>query len=89
VLNYHPDLEAYRTDRFMGYVDSPAVETGWLLWGFNNDSFMNLVPVSEAAVATRADSKGVPTWVWLAVAAPAAVIVGGVLISRPRGEDVE
>ncbi len=89
VLNNQPNLEAYRTDRFTGYVKSPDVESGWLLWGYDPSSFLNLVPVSDEVVASSSDSGGLPSWIWIAVLVGAGVIIGLVVVGRRRDGDEE
>lgn len=86
VLNYWSDLQAYRADRFEGYVLSPAVDNGLLLFGWNNESYMNLVPVSDEAAAevAAASSSGIPTWVWAAILVGAVVVIGGIVMARRK-----
>ena len=81
VLNYWGDLQAYRTDRFTGYLPSPAVETGDLIFGWNEKSLFNLTLVGNAAAPA---SPGLPVWVWLALIGTIAVVVIVVAIARRR-----
>ena len=80
VLMYEPELQAYRTDRFEGWVrtpgDGPAVFTHSLL------TYENLRPISEAAPAAPADEESSPfIWILLAVA---AVVAGFILARRKK-----
>jgi peptide/nickel transport system substrate-binding protein len=81
VLGYDNVLEAYRSDRFTGFVQQPEGEgqimeqTGY--WGFYGAR-----PVEGAA---ESDS-GLPTGVWLALGAGALALlaVGGTVVVRRR-----
>lgn len=86
VLNYWGDTSAYRTDRFTGWVKKPNVETGLLLFAWDTkETYLNLVPVSEAAAPAR---PGLPGWVWIAIVGGVVVVIGAVaLLRRRRGEE--
>jgi peptide/nickel transport system substrate-binding protein len=86
VLNYWTTLEAYRTDTFEGYVESPATD-GTLTHGYTNDTYMNLVPVGEGSAA--ASTTGLPAWIWIAVAIGVVLIVVAVVMSRRRSSSEE
>lgn len=62
VLVYPGWLQAYRTDRFTGYVPAPGPD-GYLLPGYNYDSYVELRPVTTAGGSTPAPV-GPPGWVW-------------------------
>ncbi len=47
VLNTSPDLQAYRTDRFEGWVKQPA-ETGPVLFSNSSPSYWNLKPIASS-----------------------------------------
>jgi peptide/nickel transport system substrate-binding protein len=72
VLAYPNWLEAYRNDRFTGWVGAPGPD-GYLLPTYNYDSLVSLKPVTGS---TSGSSTGLPGWVWLAI----AVAVVGVVI---------
>ncbi len=90
VLNYWSDLQAYRTDRFTGYVKTPDKETGLLLFGWGPQSYLNLVPVAaeEGGPVGAPAQPGLPGWVWAAIIGGIVVVVGGAaLIRRGRREE--
>lgn len=76
VLAYPNWLEAYRSDRFTGWVGAPGVD-GYLVPQYNYDSFLYVHPVRGGSVATPGS---VPGWIWLL--GLAAVIGGTVLLIR-------
>lgn len=86
VLNYWGDLQAYRTDRFTGYVKKPAVDNGLLLFSWDGKaSYLNIRPITGASEAAGA---GLPAWIWIAIAGGIVVVIGIVaLLRRGRGEE--
>jgi peptide/nickel transport system substrate-binding protein len=72
VLAYPGWLQAYRTDRYTGYVPAPGPH-GYLLPGYNYDSYVELRPVTQAG-ATPAPV-GPPGWVWASLLAVLAVFL--------------
>jgi peptide/nickel transport system substrate-binding protein len=86
VLWYDNDLEAYRSDRWTGFVQQPA-QQGYLLDQWGTYSLQQVRPAS-GNVSTAAEAEGgVPGGVWAAIGAGIVVlIVVGVLISRRRDE---
>jgi peptide/nickel transport system substrate-binding protein len=82
VLNYWSDLQAYRTDRFTGYVKKPDVDNGLLLFSWDTkETYMNLVPVAGAKEAAQ---PGLPVWVWGAIVGGIVVAAGLLLALRGR-----
>jgi peptide/nickel transport system substrate-binding protein len=81
VLAYPGWLQAYRSDRFTGWVPAPG-DDGYLLPGYNYDSLVALQPASETVASTSGGSSGIPGWVWLA---GAVVIVGAIVALSKRG----
>ena len=83
VLYDDPNLQAYRSDRWTGFITQPE-EGGDLLAQYGPFSFIALRPVSEAsaAEAARDSSKGLPPAVWIGVLL--LVVVGGVVLLRSR-----
>ncbi|EIE99089.1 ABC transporter substrate-binding protein [Saccharomonospora glauca] len=81
VLGYDNVLEAYRSDRFTGFVQQPEGEgqimeqTGY--WGFYG---------AEPVEAAGGESSGLSTGAWLALGAGALVLVavGGTVVVRRR-----
>ena len=85
VLSYTQLLDAWRTDRFTGYLAQPEGE-GDLLATWGPFSFINLRLVTgEAAAAAR--SEGVPGWVWIGIVVGLAVVAGGIMLGRRRVSD--
>jgi peptide/nickel transport system substrate-binding protein len=62
VLAYPGWLQAYRSDRFTGYVPAPGPQ-GYLLPGYNYDSYVALRP-ADAATGGAPAPVGPPGWVW-------------------------
>jgi peptide/nickel transport system substrate-binding protein len=84
VTFYYDDLEAYRTDRFTGWVQQPA-GTGAALFQWGVWSYLHIRPVTGAAAADGSSSSGGAT-VWVIVAVLAVVVIGGaVTFARRRG----
>ncbi|HEX7247489.1 MAG TPA: ABC transporter substrate-binding protein, partial [Actinomycetota bacterium] len=89
VLAYPGWLQAYRNDRFTGWVPAPG-ENGYLMPGYNYDSVVALRAVDATVAASSGGSSGIPGWIWLVVAVGAvALIVGFSRRGRRRelGED--
>jgi peptide/nickel transport system substrate-binding protein len=80
VLSYPGWLEAYRNDRFTGWIGAPGAN-GYLLPGYNYDSLVAVHPVEGATLGSSASSS-VPGWIWIVVA---AVIAAGVVLLMRRG----
>lgn len=85
VLAYPNWLQAYRTDRFEGWVPAPG-ENGYLLPSYNYNSLLAAHPVEGAAA--EGSSPGLPPWIWVVVA---VVVIGGgaFLVFRPRRRERE
>jgi ABC-type transport system substrate-binding protein len=90
VLTYPYQLEAYRTDRWTGWVRTPTDAPGWsgsaLYSWMNRDTYTNVGP-QVAAVETGASHTGLVVAVLVAAAAAVAALV--VLRARRRGKAVE
>ena len=82
VLWYPAFLQAYRTDRFTGYVPSPQPR-GDLLMGYNRHAMLSIRPVGEATAAT--ETRGIPAGVWIGIAAGVVVLILILLLVRRRG----
>ena len=82
VLAYPNWLEAYRTDRFTGWVGQPG-PGGYVLPTYNYDTWLSLHPTGET---TSSGSSSVPGWVWLVVV---LAIVGIALVVMRRGRKIE
>ena len=79
VLAYPGWLQAYRDDRFAGWVPAPGAE-GYLLPGYNYDSLVELRPVDDTVAGSSGGAGGLPGWAWLA----AAVVTTGLIVSTSR-----
>ena len=79
VLFDDTDLQAYRTDRFEGWLRQPA-DTGPVLFSNTSPSYANLTPTGDGS------SGGSNTALWIAVAAGAVALlaIGGVFAVRRR-----
>jgi peptide/nickel transport system substrate-binding protein len=85
ITYYYDDLEAYRTDRFTGWVQQPA-GTGALLFQYGTWSYRNIRPVtaSAAAAADGSSSGSNATVILLVVVVVIVVLGGGALAMRRR-----
>ncbi|MGZ8580855.1 MAG: ABC transporter substrate-binding protein [Actinomycetota bacterium] len=79
VLAYPGWLQAYRDDRFTGWVPAPGAG-GYLLPGYNYDSLVELRPVDDTVAGSSGGAGGLPGWAWLA----AAVVTAGLIVSTSR-----
>jgi peptide/nickel transport system substrate-binding protein len=84
VTYYYDDLEAYRSDRFTGWVHQPTGD-GALLFQWGVWSYLNVRPVVKAAGSTSSSGGTNPT-VWVLVGVAAVVLIGAAFtIGRRRG----
>jgi peptide/nickel transport system substrate-binding protein len=84
VLAYPGWLQAYRSDRFTGWVPSPGPH-GYLIPGYTYDSFVQLRPVDGAPGGSSGGTTGPSGFAWLfATAAATALIVGTSRRNRRR-----
>jgi peptide/nickel transport system substrate-binding protein len=81
VLAYPGSLQAYRNDRFTGWVPNPG-DDGYLLPGYNYDSLVSLRAVDDSVAATSGGSSGIPGWIWLV---GGVVVVAGIVVLSRRG----
>ena len=77
VLAYPGWLQAYRDDRFTGWVPAPGAR-GYLMPGYNYDSLVELRPVNESATASETGRISGLTW----LVATAGVVAVGMWLSR-------
>lgn len=77
-----PDLQAYRTDTFEGWVQQPA-EIGPVMFSNSSPSYAVLVPVG-GDVPGGGDSDDGTNWLLIGGIAAAVVIVGGFLVTRRK-----
>ena len=81
VLFEDADLQAYRTDRFDGWIEQPA-DIGPVLFSNTSPTYTNLSLVDGGG-----GSSGSNIALWIAIAVGAVVILGGgaLLLTRRRG----
>jgi peptide/nickel transport system substrate-binding protein len=84
VLFYLPYFQAYRSDRFTGFVPQPQPK-GDLLTGYSRDAILSIRPTAAGSAAR--ETRGIPPVVWIAIVAGVVVIGGGVLLLRRRGAE--
>jgi peptide/nickel transport system substrate-binding protein len=76
-----PDLQAYRTDTFEGWVQQPA-EIGPVMFSNSSPSYAVLHPVGSDAPGGEADSG--TNWLLIGGIAAAVAVVGGLLVTRRK-----
>ncbi|CAN5229250.1 ABC transporter substrate-binding protein [soil metagenome] len=87
VLYYDANLQAYRSDRWTGFLNQPEPD-GDLLSGYGNYTFVNLRPVTKAAAGDEEEGGSAFTWVWVGlVAGPLLLVAVALLIRRRKGEE--
>jgi peptide/nickel transport system substrate-binding protein len=80
VTFYYDDLEAYRTDRFTGFVPQPS-PNGALLFQYGAWSYLNVRPV---AATNTGSSGGNGATIGVIVAVVAVVVIGGLVFLLRR-----
>ena len=90
VLWEEPTLQAYRSDRWRGFVQQPTGD-GDLLASSGPFSYVSIEPVSEevAAQSARESARGIPPGVWVAIAVGVVAVVGLVMFRRSRIDEDE
>lgn len=84
VLWYDNDLEAYRSDRWTGFVQSPSTE-GYLLDQYTMYSALTVKPVSGSTGTAAEAEGGLPAVTWvIAGLAIVALLVGASMLRRRR-----
>lgn len=79
VISYDADLQAYRTDRFTGWVRQPA-GTGPVLFSNSSPTYALLTPVASSA----ASSGGLSTAAIIGIVVAAVVVAGGLVFLLVR-----
>jgi peptide/nickel transport system substrate-binding protein len=91
VLLYESDLQAYRSDRWTGFISQPQPQ-GSLLFAFGPQSYINIHPVSGGQAAGQdsggSGGGGSSPILWIVLAA-VVILIGGALIVRRRGKSAE
>jgi peptide/nickel transport system substrate-binding protein len=85
VLWYDNYLQAYRSDRWTGFVHQPEGD-GTILFQYGHYSDLRIQP--KTAVTASTSGGGIPPWVWIGVA---VVVIAGIAfaVSRRRREEDE
>ncbi len=86
VLAYPGWVQAYRSDRFTGWIPAPGAH-GYLMPGYNYDSLVAVRPVATSTEGATGSSS-VPGWLWLVVIGGIAVI-STLLVRRGRRRDLD
>jgi peptide/nickel transport system substrate-binding protein len=81
VLWYPNAFEAWRSDRWEGYVRWPEPD-GLVFWG-NPYSMLSVTPLADASTAAESDS-GLPASVWVGGIVIVVAGIGGVFLARRR-----
>ena len=76
VLDYAPDLQAYRTDRFQGWVRQP-VDTGPVIFSNTSPSYALLEPVAAGDGANEDDGGSSNTGLIIVIAVLGVLVIGG------------
>ena len=87
VLAYPQILSAYRTDKFEGYVRSPA--DGSPIFAWRVDSYMNLKPVTATSEGSGGGGVSAGAWLIGIAVGGLALAAGAVIVNRRRSEEDE
>ncbi|MEX2275010.1 MAG: ABC transporter substrate-binding protein [Actinomycetota bacterium] len=86
VLYYENDLEAYRQDRWTGFVENPS-PNGYLMYQYTPYTIRSLRP-ADGNVGTAAEAEGgVSGGIWIAIVAVVVVVIGATVLVRRRREE--
>jgi peptide/nickel transport system substrate-binding protein len=93
VTFYYNNYEAYRSDRFTGFVPQPS-PNGSLLFQYGTWSYQNIKPVTtveQGPIDPAAPTSSGPNWpVIIGIAALVAIAIGvGVALRRGRNRDID
>ncbi len=83
VLTYDPDLQAYRTDRFTGWLRQPA-DVGPVLFSNSSPTYANLTPIASSG---GGGGLGTAAIVAIALVGGLAVVLAAFLLRRRRSAD--
>jgi peptide/nickel transport system substrate-binding protein len=96
VLYYGNDLQAYRSDRWEGFVFQPTPAAdgtgGSILFQYGNYSYLSIKPAAAeepggGPPTTGGGGGGIPVGVWIAIIAAVVVVIGGIVVARSRGSE--
>src|SRR5262249_38256247 len=82
ILEYSPDLQAYRTDRFTGWLKQPA-NTGPVIFSNTSPTYANLKPIKTSKAGFGPETGG------RAVGALMLLVAVGLLVRTRRGRPAE
>src|SRR3954470_18351565 len=87
-LDYEPDLQAYRTDKYTGWIRQPA-ESGPVLFNNSSQTYANLKPVAASATSSGGGGGGGGSGAIIAIVVAAVVVLGGagLVLARRRSAD--
>jgi peptide/nickel transport system substrate-binding protein len=88
-LIYENDLQAYRNDRFTGFLPSPE-PNGPLIYSDGPWSYINIKPLATAGGAqapTTSKSSGLSPVVWIVIVVLILAIIGAVMLVKSRLSD--
>jgi peptide/nickel transport system substrate-binding protein len=84
IFFYDNQFEAYRTDKFTGWTETPAtMDVGQVAFNASNSTYLNLRPVGAETAA--GDGGGTSPIVWVLVGGGAVVLIAGVIAFERRG----
>ncbi|MEX1046604.1 MAG: ABC transporter substrate-binding protein [Actinomycetota bacterium] len=86
VLFYQADLQAYRSDRWTGFLPNPSPQ-GPIWYQYGPYSSMNIRPVGGAGETAAESQAGIPPMVWVAVIGGVVIVIGIVMAVRRRSSD--
>jgi ABC-type transport system substrate-binding protein len=90
VLWNDSDLQAYRSDRWEGFVPQPAPDEngngGSILYQYGLHSYMNVKPKAGGGTASTSGG-GISAGLWIALLAAAVVVIVAVVLLRRRRSD--
>lgn len=83
LTTYDNRQQAYRSDKWEGFVKQPA-DTGWVLFQYGTYSYRNIEPVSADGEGSGGDSS--TNWLLIGAVAAGVVLLGvaGALVARSR-----
>jgi peptide/nickel transport system substrate-binding protein len=81
-----PDLQAYRTDRFAGWLRQPA-EVGPVIFSNTTPTYFNLTPLADGG--DGGGGGGISSGAIIGIVVAAVAVVGGILLILSRRRSVE
>jgi peptide/nickel transport system substrate-binding protein len=91
VLWNDSDLQAYRSDRWEGFVPQPTPDAdgngGSLLYQYGLHSYMNIRPVAGSSGTSTTSGGGASVGIWIAILAAIVIVIVAVVLMRRRRDD--